>query len=152
MPKDIDKELDAIFAHHNARVAQVRSEVAGKTAAGESFSQAATACMADVITPALQHMSQALNGRGVAARVVTEGVDVRIDIPVSKHVRMGHGLGGYPYLRARANRQTQRIQFERNTSDAHGSSSVGDYPVADVSAELVKGLVIDLVRELYGPL
>ena len=151
MAKDIEKELDAIFVHHNARVAQARSEVAGRTAAGENFSQAARVCMAGVITPALQQMAQALNARGVAARVATDETDSRIDVPVSKHVRLGHGLGGYPYLRARSNRQTQRIQFERNTSDGRGGGSVGEYPITEISEELVKGLVIDLVRELYGP-
>lgn len=35
MTKDIEQELDAIFAHHHARVAQARNETAGKTAAGE---------------------------------------------------------------------------------------------------------------------
>jgi len=28
---------------------------------------------------------------------------------------------------------------------------VGDYTIADVSAERVKALVLDLVRALYGP-
>src|SRR5215467_3478559 len=152
MTKDIERELDAIFAHHNARVAQTRDETAGKVATAESFTLAAARCFATVITPALQHMVQALNARGVAARVVTEERETRIDIPVSRHTRLGHGFGGYPYLRARADRQTQRIHFERNTSDARGGKAVGDYPTAEVNVALVKGLVLDLVRALYGPL
>src|SRR5215469_376555 len=111
MTKDIEHELDAIFAHHNARVAQARSETAGKTAAGESFPQAAAACMADVIIPALQQMADALRARGVAARVHSDGTDARIDIPVSRHTRLGVGLGGYPYLRARPDRPSHRIHF-----------------------------------------
>jgi hypothetical protein len=152
MARDIDQELDAIFAHHKARVAQTRDEAAGKTASQQNFTQAATDCLAGVITPALQQMAQALNERGVAARVPTDGSDgARIDIPVSKHVRLGHGFGGYPYLRARPDRQTRRIHFERNTSDSHGCSPLGDYTIAEINAELVKALVVDLVRELYGP-
>jgi hypothetical protein len=149
--KDIEQELDAIFAHHKARIAQARNEAAGKTAAGENFGQAAVVCLADVITPALQQMARALNERGVAARVPTDGSEARIDIPVSRHARLGHGFGGYPYLRARPDHQTRRIHFERNTSDSHGGSAVGDYTIAEVNTELVKAMVLDLVRELYGP-
>jgi hypothetical protein len=151
MAKDIEQELDAIFAHHKGRVAQARDEAAGKTAAEENFSKAATVCLASVITPALQQMAQALNERGVAARVPTDGSDARIDIPVSRHARLGHGLGGYPYLRARPDRETRRIHFERNTSDSRGGSAVGDYTIAEVNAELVRAMVMDLVRALYGP-
>jgi hypothetical protein len=152
MAKDIEQQLDAIFAHHNARVTHARNEAAGKTTAHENFAQAATACVASVITPALQQMAQALNQRGVPARVPTETNSARIDIPVSRHARLGHGFGGYPYLRARPDRQTQRIHFERNTSDSHGASALGDYTIAEINAELVKHMVLDLVRELYGPL
>jgi hypothetical protein len=151
MSKDIEQELDAIFAHHNARVAQARSETAGKTAAGEDFALAAATCLSTVITPALQQMAQALNGRGVAARVVSEGGDARIDVPVSRHARLGHGFGGYPFLRARSDRQTQRIHFERNTSDSRGGNARGDYAIAEVTAERVKTMVLELVRVLYGP-
>jgi hypothetical protein len=151
MAKDIEQELDAIFAHHKARVEQARNEAAGKSAAEEDFTQAAAACLANVIAPALRQMAQALNERGVAARVLTDGSDARIDIPVSRHARLGHGLGGYPYLRARADRQSQRIHFEQNSSGGRGGSGVGDYNIAEVSAELVKAKVIELVRELYGP-
>lgn len=151
MANDIEQELDAILAHHKARVAQARHESAGKTTAEEKFSQAATACLNSVITPALQQMAQALNDRGVAARVSADGSDARIDIPVSRHARLGHGLGGYPYLRARPDRQTRRIHFERNTSDSRGGSAVGDYTIAEVTPELIKTTVLNLVRELYGP-
>ena len=151
MAKDIEQELDAIFAHHKGRVAQARDEAAGKTAAEENFNRDATVCLASVITPALQQMAQALNERGVAARVPTDGGDARIDIPVSRHARLGHGLGGYPYLRARPDRQTRRIHFERNTSDSRGGAAVGDYTIAEVDAELVRAMVMDLVRVLYGP-
>ena len=151
MTKEIEQELDAIFAHHNARVAQSRSETAGKTAAEEDFTQAAATCLATVITPALQQMAQALNERGVAARVLPEGGETRIDIPVSRHARLGHGFGGYPYLRARVDRQTQRIHFERNTSDSRGANALGDYTTAEVTAERVKAMVLELVRTLYGP-
>jgi hypothetical protein len=151
MTKDIEQELDAIFAHHKALVAQARNETAGKTAAGENFAQAARDSLASVITPALQQMAQALQERGVAARVLSDGSDTRIDIPVSRHARLGHGLGGYPYLRARPDRQTQRIHFERNTSDGRGGNALGDYTIAEVTAQLVKALVLDLVRVLYGP-
>jgi hypothetical protein len=151
MSKDIEQELDTIFAHHKARVAQARDEAAGKSAAVENFAQAAAVCLASVIVPALEQMARALNERGVAARVVTEGGDARIDIPVSRHARLGHGHGGYPYLRARPDRQTRRICFERNTSDSRGGSALGDYAVAEVSAESVKVMVMDLVRALYGP-
>jgi hypothetical protein len=152
MARDIEQELDAIFAHHKVRVAQTRTEAADETAAQDNFSQAAADCLANVITPALQQMAQALNERGVAARVPIDGSDVRIDIPVSRRVRLGHGFGGYPYLRARPDRQARRIHFERNTSDSHGGSPLGDYPIAEINAELVKTMVVDLVRELYGPL
>jgi len=151
MSKDIEQELDAIFAHHNARVAQARNETAGKTAAEGDFTAAAAGCLATLITPALQQMAQALNGRGVAARVVTEVGEARIDIPVSRHARLGHGFGGYPYLRARVDRQMQRIHFERNTSDSRGGNALGDYTIAELTAERVKGLVLELVRVLYGP-
>jgi len=151
MAKDIEQELDAILSHHNARVAEARSEVAGKSAADESFSQAAAACLGDVTMPALQQMAHALNQRGVAARVPTDASDVRIDIPVGRHVRLGQGHGGYPYLRARPDRHTRRIHFERNTADSRGGSAIGDYTLAEVDAELVKGMVMDLVRALYAP-
>src|SRR5438309_10116821 len=85
MAKDIEQQLDAIFAHHKARVEQARNEAAGKTVTEEDFTQAATACLASVIAPALRQMAQALNERGVAARVLTDGGDARIDIPVSRH-------------------------------------------------------------------
>ena len=152
MARDIEQELDAIFAHHTARVAEARNEAAGKSAAHENFGQAATVCVASVITPALQQMAQALNERGVAARVPTDARGARIDIPVSRHTRIGHGFGGYPYLRARPDPQTRRIHFERNTSDSHGATPVGDYTIAEINAELVKAMVVDLVRQLYGPL
>jgi hypothetical protein len=151
MAKDIGQELDAILAPHQARVAQARNEAAGKSAGEENFTKAASECLASVITPALQQMAQALNERGVAARVPADAGDARIDIPVSRHARLGHGHGGYPYLRARPDRQTQRIHFERNTSDSRGGSAVGAYPIAEVTAELVRALVLDLVRKLYGP-
>lgn len=151
MAKDIEQELDAIFAHHKARVEQARNEAAGKPAAEEDFSQAATVCLTSVIAPALRQMAQALHERGVAARVLADGSDVRIDIPVSRHARLGHGHGGYPYLRARSDRHGRRIHFERNASDSVGGSGAGDYTIAEVNAELVKAKVMDLVRELYGP-
>jgi hypothetical protein len=151
MARDIEQELDAIFAHHKARVTQARSETAARNVAGEDFGQAAATCLASVITPALEQMAQALNHRGVAARVLGEAGAVRIDIPVSRHARLGHGLGGYPYLRARPDPQTRRIRFERNTSDGRGGNAVRDHALAEVSAEAVKELVVDLVRELYGP-
>ena len=151
MAKDIEGELDAIFAHHKARVALARNDSAGKIAADEEFTQAAGSCFAAVIIPALRQMAQALHERGVAAKVSTDGSDARIDIPVSRHARIGQGFGGYPFLRARQDRQTRRIHFERNTSDSHGGSAVGDYTITEVTAELVKTMVVDLVRELYGP-
>ena len=151
MSKDIEQELDAIFAHHQARVAQARGEAAGKSAAEESFALAAAACVANVITPALEQLARALNDRGVAARIASDGSDTRLDIPVSKHARLGHGHGGYPYLRARPDRQTRRIHFERNIYDGRGGSAVGDYAITEVNAELVKAMAIDLVRVLYGP-
>src|SRR5258708_12971925 len=123
MAKDIEQELDAIFAHHKARVAQTRAEAAGKSAAEENFSKAATVCLASVITPALQQMAQALNERGVAARVPTDGSDARIDIPVSRHARLGYGLRGYPSLRARPDRATPRIHFYPNTPHTPGGHS-----------------------------
>jgi hypothetical protein len=150
MAKDIDQELDAILGQHKARVAQARNEAAAKPEAEENFSQTAAACLASVVTPALQQMAQALNERGVAARVPTDGSGARIDIPVSRHARLGHGHGGYPYLRARPDRQTRRLHFERNTSDSRGASALGDYAIAEVNAELVKAMVLNLVRELYG--
>lgn len=151
MAKDIEQELDAILAHHKARVEQARNDAAGKTGAEEDFSQAATVCLASVITPALQQMAQALNARGVAARVLTDGSEARIDVPVSRHARLGHGFGGYPYVRARPDRQSQRIRFERNASGGRGGSGVGDYTIAEINADLVRVKVMDLVRELYGP-
>lgn len=150
MARDIEQELDAIFAHHKARVAHARSESAGRSAAEESFHIAARACLNDVVTPVFEHMVQALNARGVAARVPAEENAARIDIPVSRHARLGHGLGGYPYLRARPDRQTRRMHFERNTSDGKGGNAVADYPIAEVTAERVKAMVLDLVRDLYG--
>ena len=96
-------------------------------------------------------MAKALNARGVAAKVPTDVDEVRIDIPVSRHARLGHGLEGYPYLRARADRHSRRIRFEQNTSDSHGASAFGDYTIAEVTAELVKAMVVDRVRHLYGP-
>ena len=150
MAKDIEQQLDAILAPHRGRVAQVRNEAAGKTAAEEVFNEAAAVCLAAVIAPALQQMAQALNERGVAARALTEPGAARIDIPVSTHVRLGHGHGGYPYLRARPDSQIRRIHFERNSSDSRGGSTLGDYTVAEVNADLVKALVLDLVRQLYG--
>ena len=151
MAKDIEQELDSIFAHHTARVTQARNEAAGKTAAEEDFQLAAGACLAGVITPAFQHMARALNQRGVAARVPAGEGEVRIDIPVSRHARLGHGLGGYPYLRARPDRLSRRIHFERNTSDGRGGNGVADHPVTEITAELVMSMVMDLVRDLYGP-
>ncbi|MDE2136174.1 MAG: hypothetical protein KGJ68_01950 [Gammaproteobacteria bacterium] len=151
MPKDIERELDAIFSHHDARVVQARRETAGKGAAEEQFALAAAACLTGVITPALEQMVAALQQRGVAARVLAEEAGVRIDIPVSRHARLGLGHGGYPYLRARSDRQTRRMHFERNTSDARGRSAIGDYAVDEVDADLVNALVVDLVRVLYGP-
>ena len=84
MAKDIEQELDAILAHHKARVAQARSEAAGKNADEENFGRSAADCLVSVIAPALEQMAQALNGRGVAARVLAGESDARIDIPVSK--------------------------------------------------------------------
>ncbi len=151
MAKDIEQELDAIFSHHNARVAQARGESAGKAAAEGDFAQAAAVCLTDVVAPALEQMAQSLKERGVAAKVLSDANSTRIDIPVSRHARLGHGHGGYPYLRARLDRQIRRICFERNTSDGRGGSALGDYAVAEVSAESVKAMVMDLVRALYGP-
>jgi hypothetical protein len=151
MSKDIEQELDAILAHHKTRVTEARGEAASKSASEENFLQAAKVCLTNVVLPALQQMAHALNQRGVAARVPTDAGDVRIDIPVSKHVRLGHGHGGYPYLRVRPDRQSRRIHFERNTSDSRGSSAVGDYAIAEIDPELVKGMVMDLVRALYAP-
>ena len=152
MARDIEQELDANFARHKARVAQARNEAAGRSAAGENFGESAAACLAGTIAPALQRMAEALNERGVAARAVHDAGEARIDIPVGRHTRLGHGHGGYPYLRARSDRLTRRIHFERNTSDGRGGSAVGDYAIAEVNTELVKALVMDLVRALYGPL
>lgn len=151
MPKDIERELDAIFSHHDARVAQARRDTAGKATAEEQFAVAAASCIAGVLTPAFEQMAAALQQRGVAARVLAEEGGLRIDIPVSRHARLGLGHGGYPYLRARSDRQTRRIHFERNTSDARGHNAIGDYAVDEVDAELAKALVVDLVRVLYGP-
>lgn len=151
MAKDIEQELDAIFAHHKARVAQARSEAAGKTAAEENFDEAAAVCLVSVIAPALEQMAQSLQERGVAAKVLSDAHSTRIDIPVSRHARLGHGHGGYPYLRARPDRQTRRICFERNASDGRGGNALGDYTIAEVTADAVRAMVLDLVRLLYGP-
>jgi hypothetical protein len=151
MPKDIERELDAIFFHHDARVAQARRETAGKGTAEEQFALAAAACLTGVITPAFEQMAASLQQRGVAARVLSEEGGLRIDIPVSRHARLGVGHGGYPYLRARSDRQTRRMHFERNTTDARGRNAIGDFGVDEVDADLVKALVVDLVRALYGP-
>jgi hypothetical protein len=151
MAKDIEQELDAIFAYHKARVAEARNDAATRPSAEEDFSQAATACLVSVITPALQQMAQALNERGVAARVPADANHAQIDIPVSRHTRLGRGHGGYPYFRARPDRQTRRIHFERNASDARGGTAVGDYAIAEVNAELVRAMVMDLIRALYAP-
>ena len=150
MVKDIGQELDAILSHHKARVAQARDEAAGKNAGEETFREGATDCLVSVITPALQQMAQALNERGVAARVPAGESEARIDIPVSKHARLGQGHGGYPYLRARPDHQTRRIHFERNTADSRGGIAIGNYAIAEVNAELVRAMVLDLVRTLYG--
>jgi len=151
MSKDIERELDEIFTHHKARVAQSRSESAGRAVAAEDFSHAAAACLAEVVLPALQQMAEALRQRGVAARVVSEGADARIDIPVSRHARLGVGHGGYPYLRVRPDRLTRRIHLERNTSDGRGGNALGDFAIAELSAQSVQREVLNLVRELYGP-
>ena len=151
MAKDIGQELDAILARYKTRVEQARHETAGEAAAEEDFSKAAAVCMESVIAPALQQMARALNERGVAARALTDGPHARIDIPVSRHVRLGQGLGGYPYLRARPDHQTLRIHFEQNAWGSYGGSGAGDYLVAEVTAELVKDKVMGLLRELYGP-
>jgi hypothetical protein len=152
MPRDIERELDEIFTHHKARVAEARGVTAARTAAAaEDFSQAAAACLADVIIPALQQMAEALRQRGVAARVLSDGHEARIDIPVSRHARLGVGHGGYPYVRARPDRHSRRIHFERNTTDGRGGNALGDCAIAEVSADSVKALVLELVRELYGP-
>jgi hypothetical protein len=132
-------------------VAQARRETAGKGTAEEQFALAAVACLAGVITPAFEQMAASLRQRGVAARVLTEDAGLRIDIPVSRHARLGVGHGGYPYLRARSDRQTRRMHFERNTTDARGRNPLGDYAIDEVDADLVKALVVDLVRVLYGP-
>jgi hypothetical protein len=79
------------------------------------------------------------------------GAEVRIDIPVSRHARLGHGFGGYPYLRVRPDPTARRICFERNTSDSRGGNPIGDYAIEEVTTELVKSHVVDLVRALYGP-
>ena len=39
MAKDIEQELDAIFAYHKARVAEARNEAAARPSAEEDFSQ-----------------------------------------------------------------------------------------------------------------
>jgi hypothetical protein len=83
--------------------------------------------------------------------VLADGNDARIDVPVSRHARLGHGLGGYPYLRARPDRESRRIHFEQNAAGGRGGSGAGDYTIAEVNAELVKAKVMGLVRELYGP-
>ncbi len=150
MTKDIDQELDAIFAHHKARVAQARSDTV-KTATHEDFSQAAATCLTTIIGPALDQMARALKERGVAARVTIDDHHARIDIPVSSHVRLGHGHGGYPYLRARPDRQTRRIYFERNTADSHGANALRDCAIPEINAEIVEAMVVDLVRVLFGP-
>jgi hypothetical protein len=151
MAKDIEQELDAIFAHHKARVAQVRSTTAGQTAGVEDFEAGAADCLTNVVAPALRQMAHALNERGVAARVPSDAPSPRIDIPVSRHTRLGQGQGGYPYLRARADQQIQRIRFEQNAVDSHGANAVGDYAITEVNPNLVSTLVLDLVRKLYGP-
>jgi hypothetical protein len=43
------------------------------------------------------------------------------------------------------------MHFERNTIDARGRNAIGDFGVDEVDADLVKALVVDLVRVLYGP-
>jgi len=151
MADDFEQELDGIFAHHNARVAQARTDAVEKTSAQENFTLAAADCLSKVIAPALQQMVDALNKRGVAARVIADTDAVRIDIPVSRHARLGQGQGGYPFLRVRADRGTRRIIFERNTIDSRGASALSDMPVAEVNAQLVRAMVVDLVRVLYGP-
>ena len=152
MPKDMRVTSLIGEAPGNARVAEARSATSGKSAAAEEFTQAAALCIAEVIIPALQQMAEALRQRGVAAKVVSDAGDARIDIPVSRHARLGHGHGGYPYLRARADRLSRRIHFERNTSDGRGGNAVRDCALAEINGELVKSLVLDLVREIYGPL
>jgi len=151
MPKDIGEELDAIFAHHKNRVGEARSETVGKSAAEEQFARASAVCLAEVIAPTLRQMAHALNERGVAARVFSDGTEARIDIPVSRHVRLGQGFGGYPYLRARPDRHSRRMQFEQNAAGSQGASRAGDYPIVEVDADLVKEKVMALVREIYAP-
>jgi hypothetical protein len=152
MAKDIEQELDAILGHHQAVATQARSEAGRRGAAEESFDLAASTCLATVVMPALKQLVQALNERGVAARVVSsDGCSAQVDIPVSRHVRVGHGFGGYPYFRARADRATRRIYFERNTSGGIGSNAVANCEIAEVNGESIKAMVIDLVRHLYAP-
>ncbi len=151
MADDFERELDTIFAHHRARLELVQREALAKGPAQEDFILAAKVCLTGVIAPALQQMVEALMKRGVAARAISEDEAARIDIPVSMHARLGQGQGGYPFFRARAIRESRRIRFERNTIDSHGASALGDYPIAEINAELVRAMVVDMVRALYGP-
>lgn len=151
MAKDIEQELDAILAPHKGRVEAARRDAAGKTAGDADFGEAAAVCLTNVIVPAFEQMARALNERGVAARVLTDADDARIDVPVSRHVRLGQGFGGYPYLRAKLDRGNRRIYLEQNAFGSQGGLRVGDYAIAEVNAELVKDKVLALVRELYGP-
>src|SRR5437879_13628550 len=83
MAKDIEQQLDAIFAHHKARVEQARNEAAGKTVTEEDFTQAATACLASVTAPALRQRGQALNQGGAAGDALDDGTGGGIAIAFS---------------------------------------------------------------------
>src|SRR5579883_1308649 len=121
MSKDIEQELDAILTPHKARVSAARDEAAGRSAAAAEFVEAAAVCLGSVVVPTLEAMARALNERGIAARLRSDAGGARIDIPVSRHVRLGHGLGGYPYFRARPETQLRRICFEQNSAGGRGA-------------------------------
>lgn len=151
MAKDIDKELDEIKQDHTSRIAEGKQIAAATVVSENAFRQSWQTCLNGVIRPALEEMLTKLTGRGMGSKVQAYGIGgwgIWIEPPAQD--RRLHGEDRWPHLGISANVSKRTVTFDRSPSAIVRPTRIEEYAPTDVTPEIVREQVMELVREVYG--
>jgi hypothetical protein len=168
--KELQDQLDSVFAAHAQRVEARKTANQTKETEAEAFVRAFKEKRAAVFKPALEKISAYLGSQGVKSDVVeSEEGSGRLGGPapdppsIELRLYMGdEGVGSsprafarheQPHLAISANKSAKRAHFHENTvhPGAGGQSGgAGDYPLDQVTEDLIHEKALALVRKVFG--
>ena len=151
MANDFDDALDAIFTEREARSENARREVARKTEAVAAFAKAWNELRTNIVVPVFIDAVGALGRKGVTASIGELGHGVGFYIHVNA-VRAGRGRerDGQPYFAILVDASTQLVRFERNRAGVGSGEDIGDLPLEEVDANIIRARLLTLIRELFS--